>query len=94
LLDNQYFPRVGYVQFDKADVNDMLQRNTFDAVCLHEVAHILGFGTLWDHLLLLQSTGTADPRYKGTGAIAGMNQIAKDNAWGTVPVQNTGGWSC
>ncbi|KAH9256680.1 hypothetical protein BASA81_005184 [Batrachochytrium salamandrivorans] len=91
ISDGNGFPRVGYVQFDVADVEDMIRKKTFDAVCLHEISHILGFGTLWDQLSLVQNQGTSDPRYKGTGGIRGMNQIAVGNTWQTSPVQNTGG---
>ena len=36
LLDRNGYPRVGYVQFDSADVQQMIQAQTFDAVCVHE----------------------------------------------------------
>lgn len=58
-------PYVGIMQFDLADVNSMLASGAFSAVVLHEMHHVLGFGTVWT------SFGTA-PTLSGT---AGLNPI-------------------
>jgi len=36
ILDGNGYPRVGYVEFDVADVSKMISEKTFDAVCVHE----------------------------------------------------------
>jgi hypothetical protein len=36
IMDQNRYPRVGYVEFDRADVDKMISDKTFDAVCVHE----------------------------------------------------------
>ncbi len=55
--------------FDSADVALLAQLNLLEAVVLHEMAHVLGFGTLWN----------ANGLYTdGTGEFLGTNATA---AW-------------
>ena len=89
LIDSNDFPRVGYVEFDSADVQNMIQKNTFEAVCLHEISHVLGFGTLWSNYNLVSNSQT-DPRYLGKDGIASLSVI--DGEFMKLPaVQSTGG---
>lgn len=37
----------GVMQFDSADLDSMESSGVLEAVILHEMAHVLGFGTLW-----------------------------------------------
>lgn len=37
----------GGMTFDVADVDNLVTAGTFEAVILHEMAHVMGFGTLW-----------------------------------------------
>lgn len=37
----------GVMTFDDADVANQITAGTFNALILHEMAHVLGFGTLW-----------------------------------------------
>jgi hypothetical protein len=37
----------GEMEFDSADVANLVSAGVFDDVVLHEMAHVLGFGTLW-----------------------------------------------
>jgi hypothetical protein len=39
---------VGTMLFDTADVGSLIAAGQLDAVVLHEMGHVLGFGTLWD----------------------------------------------
>jgi len=89
IMDRNGFPRVGYVEFDSADVAKMIADQTFDAVCVHEISHIIGFGTLWDDKRLVGGT-TADPRYVGRFGAAALSTIQAAQL-GTPPVQDTGG---
>lgn len=41
------FPRTGLMQFDSADVSIMMEDDSFFLVVLHEMLHVLGFGTEW-----------------------------------------------
>lgn len=82
--------RVGDMRFDSADVDGLLAGGLFPAVVLHEMGHVLGFGTLWDpqNSGLLVGAGTADPRFVGPRA---MSEYSKLGGTGGVPVENTGG---
>ncbi|MFN8051360.1 MAG: leishmanolysin-related zinc metalloendopeptidase [Acidimicrobiales bacterium] len=80
-------PLYGVMQFDVADVASLEAGGLLDAVILHEMGHVLGFGTVWSSPTLT-GAGTADPEFTG--------QVA-DGAWqaiggGTsIPVENSGG---
>lgn len=89
-------PVLGFMQFDSEDVARLEQDGDLAAVTLHEMAHVLGIGTLWDNfdtLLVnpsLPSSSGADTHFSGNAAIA-----AFDAAGGTaytagekVPVEN------
>ncbi|GGX59343.1 peptidase [Tateyamaria omphalii] len=83
-------PLVGIMQFDQADVASLEAGGRFEDVILHEMAHVLGFGTLWDRKNLIQGTGTMDPRF--VGASAAREFAALDPQGGNaVPISNTGG---
>lgn len=43
------FSTNGSMQFDSADVAKMISNNTFTSVIEHEMAHVIGFGTLWTY---------------------------------------------
>jgi hypothetical protein len=85
------------MQFDVADLNALETSGRLGAVILHEMGHVLGIGTLWSHLGLLQNPSTAaaplDTYFTGAGAIAGFNAIGGNTYTGgqKVPVENTGG---
>jgi hypothetical protein len=82
------------MELDEEDLADLLAEGSLDDVIIHEMAHILGFGTLWSTPpnQLLVGAGTGDPYFDASGAMA-----AFDAAGGTartkpkVPVENSGG---
>ena len=39
---------LGEMEFDTADVASMISNGTLNSVMLHEMGHVIGFGTLWD----------------------------------------------
>ena len=82
----------GEMEFDSADVANLEANGTLDEVILHEMAHVLGLGTLWDPTLrnLISGAGGADPRYTGALATA-QYQAIFGVATATVPLENTGG---
>src|SRR5207302_10832308 len=41
-------PIVGIMHFDTADVANLENSGQFKSVILHEMGHVLGFGTIWD----------------------------------------------
>jgi hypothetical protein len=90
-------PVIGVMQFDVADLNSLEAGGRLGAVILHEMGHVLGIGTLWTRLGLLQNRSTAtaplDTYYSGAGGIAGFDAIGGNAYTGgqKVPVENTGG---
>jgi hypothetical protein len=90
-------PVLGLMQFDVADLDVIESSGLLDAVILHEMGHVLGFGTTpWTDLSLLADaslTGGTDPHFTGAQAIAAFNAVGGNNYQGgeKVPVENTGG---
>jgi hypothetical protein len=96
-------PVLGTMKFDTADLNLLEQAHLLQPVILHEMGHVLGFGTIWTDLNLLAgaslppANGT-DPHFTGAAAIAAFNQVGGgsptvdvDCRGAKVPVENTGG---
>ena len=75
----------GLMFFDTDDLAFLEQNNIFDEVVVHEMGHVLGFGTLWNFgRSLLQGTN-ADPRFVGPNAIAGYHDVG--GRGNSVPVE-------
>jgi len=87
------FTVIGLMRFDVDDLNALLATGRLDAVILHEMLHVVGFGTLWRNKDLLFGSGTTDPRF--SGAVAAQQCVAAEGivtcADGRVPVENVGG---
>jgi hypothetical protein len=83
-------PFAGILRLDSEDLDALTDRQVFDVI-VHELAHILGFGTLWEHPAnaLLEGPRTEDPRYLGARGILEYQGLG--GADPTVPVENTGG---
>jgi hypothetical protein len=83
-------PFLGKMRFDSADLATMEANGTLDDVILHEMAHVLGLGSLWGLKSLRTGTGTSDPRFTGTNARAAYATLGGTGTSG-VPVEGTGG---
>lgn len=74
-------PLVGLMSFDSDDVTALENNGAFDVVILHEMGHVIGFGTLWDYLGLLQDPTSPEPatindtHFLGAAALAAFNAI-------------------
>jgi hypothetical protein len=77
------------MEFDEADMASMAADGTLGDVILHEMGHVLGFGTVWEQQSLLQDKGTADPYFSGAQAKAAYQGLGAALVNG-VPVENTG----
>jgi hypothetical protein len=87
-----FHPIVGIMRFDVADLNNVESNGLLQTVILHEMQHVLGFGTIWTSRGLLSGQGGADPFFTGPFAIAAFNAIGGSNYPDPkVPVENTGG---
>jgi adhesin/invasin len=99
-------PALGGMQFDTADLANLESQGRLLDVILHEMGHVLGLGTIWSSLGLLQNpscggTGPtcapdnsgADTHFPGAIAITSFDNVG-GTAWtlgSKVPVENTQG---
>ncbi|GAB1343282.1 leishmanolysin-related zinc metalloendopeptidase [Gemmatimonas sp.] len=85
-------PLVGYVELDAHDADSLLARRLLDDVVLHEVGHVLGIGTLWNHKRsLLEGAGSDNPYFTGANARAAFDAVGGALFAGSVvPVENNG----
>lgn len=81
-------PVLGYLQLDAEDLAVMETAGTLDDVVLHEIGHVLGFGTIWRDRGLLAGAGGSDPSFTGASALSAY--VALGVAAAAVPVENTG----
>ncbi|HEX7025185.1 MAG TPA: leishmanolysin-related zinc metalloendopeptidase, partial [Gemmatimonadales bacterium] len=84
----------GMMKFDTADLDNLGIR--LNDVILHEMGHVLGFGTLWNFLTnaLLSQPGSGDPFFNGAasrGAFLAAAATGTTFTGNPVPVENSGG---
>ena len=77
----------GRMRFDVADIANLDANGTLEDVILHEMAHVMGIGTLWTTNNLYTS-GSGE--YNGANALA-QYQVEFDNSAVFVPVELDGG---
>jgi len=84
---------VGLMRFDTADLLELEDLGLLESVIVHEMGHVLGFGTLWPELDLVVNEGGADPFFSGPSARAGFALTAAPAVFpgNAVPVENTSG---
>ena len=86
------FAIVGVMRFDADDIAGLIATARLDDVVLHEMMHVVGFGTNWSLKSLLVGAGTADPRFTGPLAVTTCNGLGGSLFCATgAPVENTGG---
>lgn len=90
---------VGFMRFDVADLDRLAANGQLADVVLHEMAHVLGIGTLWEIRGLLQDKAVPDQlppgpdtHYSGAFGIAAFDEAGgADRTDGQkVPVENIG----
>ena len=86
-------PAVGSMFFDADDLAGLAQSGQLEAVVLHEMGHVLGFGTHWNALGLLVDPalqGGTDPHFTGTLATAEFEAAGGSGyvAGAKVPVED------
>jgi hypothetical protein len=85
-------PAIGVMQFDVADLTNLENQGLLQFVILHEMLHVIGFGSTWSSLGLLSGSATTDPFFTGSQAVAAFNAIGGSVFVGNkVPVEGTGG---
>ena len=81
-------PFVGVLTLDADDLGQLPFQDRVDLIT-HEVGHVLGFGSLWEHDAVdLVTSSTSDPRFTGPLANAEWHALGGS---GGVPVENEGG---
>ena len=87
-------PTVGALILDEADVAQMESQGALLSVVTHEIAHVLGFGTIWDIREWLQNPSLprspdADTHFIGPVTIPAFDAIGGGGYAGArVPVEN------
>ena len=95
IRDQSELSLIGIMNFDSADLQNLLATNRLDAVILHEMLHTVGIGTLWSRKAQVSQPSTPSVAFIGQQAGAGClfhggaapNQCGS----GTVPVEAGGG---
>lgn len=91
------FPALGGMFFDSADINRLETDGDLENVVLHEMGHVLGFGTLWSNAGFLQDpsdtsqggVGDADTHFTGPRALVVFDSLGGAGYIGNkAPVEN------
>lgn len=99
LREGSLLPVLGVMEFDEADIPLLeAEPGGLEGVILHEMAHVLGLGTIWSgeyaDLLRNPSVGNdgADTHFVGERAVAAFDAAGGDSytAGAKVPVENSG----
>lgn len=90
------YSATGLMEFDSADVNGLVANNTFYGVVLHEMAHVLGIGTLWVdnnnvNGTIYQLYNNGSGKYTGPNALAHWQTEFNQPSATFVPVELGGG---
>ncbi len=104
IRSGSFLPALGGMQFDTADLATLESQGRLLDVILHEMGHVLGFGTIWSSLGLLQNPSCggvgstcnpdlpgADTHFNGAAAVTSFDNVG-GTAWtlgSKVPVENT-----
>jgi hypothetical protein len=87
---------VGTMRFDVADIAAMQANNTLTPVVMHEMAHVLGFGTAWKSSVFPTASTfgidpEGDPVFVGANAMWAFQNMGIAYGGSIVPVENSGG---
>lgn len=88
-LPGRVYASIGGMSFDTADMANMEANGSLFDVILHEMAHVIGFGTLWgsNYNNLINASGN----YIGENALAAYRFESGDLNAAFVPVEMGGG---
>lgn len=86
-----FFTAIGSMRFDVADLPGLQNTNRLEPVILHEMAHVLGFGTVWSERGVLAGAGGSDPVFTGAEALSLWPTFNLGYTGAPVPVENLPG---
>ena len=85
-----YLPAMGEMTFDSHDLVELEREGSLLEVITHEMAHVLGFGTIWARKRLLVGATSSNPTFNGKHAKAEYGKLLSTKPK-SVPVENLGG---
>ncbi len=83
-----YLPATGIMEFDIADAQTFDGMGLFNDIVFHEMMHVLGFGTMWNYMGLVDTVGD-QLEFNGTNAAIAF--AAEYGINGAPPVETDGG---
>jgi hypothetical protein len=84
-------PVLGVMSLNSTTLASLTQNGLLTDVIKHEMAHLLGFGTVWDLDNLVQDTTSKDPWFSGPDAQAAFHKADPSYTDKIVPVEASGG---
>lgn len=90
LRPRSLLPATGIVEFDAFDIEFLEQNGSLLNVVTHELAHVFGFGTLWEQRGLLQGVRTNNPTFIGQNAMHEYGALIGANYSVPVPLESGG----
>ena len=84
-------PVLGVMSLNSTTLASLTQNGLLNDVIKHEMAHLLGFGTVWDLDKLAQDTTSQDPWFSGADAQAAFHKALPTYTDKIVPVEASGG---
>lgn len=85
-----FLPSRGLVEIDRADIASLEAQGKLVETITHEMAHVLGFGTIWNNKNLVSGASGSNPIFTGAKATAEYNALYGVSASG-VPLENGSG---
>ena len=82
-------PSAGFMHFDIANIKELDENGTLQDTITHEMAHVLGFGTVWNQKEVTAGNATHDPRFIGANAVAAFNELFDTHNL-SIPLDNSG----
>lgn len=78
---------IGVMRFDAEDIAELIETGRLDDIVLHEMLHVVGFGTIWTDSrrpggVLLTGRETDNPRYTGSLGISACSGAGGTGACG------------
>jgi hypothetical protein len=91
--NEQWLPMTGIMEFDVDDIAWLVSTKRWEAVITHEMAHVIGIGTLWQPKGLLNtgSGSSSSTRYTGINANREYSALGGGSSSTTVPIEQDGG---